>query len=206
MFELMDWIESLTTASNALEALRMLIDYHIERSPAIAFNISYRVLQFRRPVPEVLCSFLAPLMEKWATTFSPGALRGLAEYGVTKTNFIKFLTALFIRNISVILGKFRPGGGPVALLDSNYSVQVPCQVQVNDCVGQFIYTQETCANIILRPEPGKEDLDSHSAIRMALSSSDNVKHFKYVGFGGRLTNFNILRVEESRTSIICAIH
>jgi hypothetical protein len=208
--QLIDWIQSPTTASNALEALRILIDYHIEQITEIVSHNRLRLMQdFNVPFPEALFSFLAPLIEKWATAFSPDKLRGLAEYGVTGANFVKFLMVLFIQNISVILGQFIPGSGPIALLDSNYILQAPSQVQVHDCVGQFIRTWEGirpgCANIILRPEPEKEDPNSHAAIRMALSSSDNVKHFRYVGFCGSLTSCNV-HDPRPRNSTIFAIH
>jgi hypothetical protein len=206
MVRLVNWIQSPTIASNALEALRILVDYHIERSPEIISNIPWG--DFKPPqVPEGLRSFLAPLIEKWETAFPPD---GLVQYGVTGNNYTEFLTGVLLDNSSVILSRSIPGEGHVALLDSNYFLQAPSQVQVNDCVGHFIRTQEaigiSCANIILRQEPRKEDLDSDAAIRLSLSSSDNVKHFKYVRFGTSLTCFDIAIDPQHHISTIFAIH
>jgi hypothetical protein len=211
--QLTDWIQSPTTASNALEALRILIDYHIERipesSPKRYYNIEKRaLLDFNESDPgafKTLCALLAPLTEKWATA-DP---RNAWNYRYTGKYYIEFLTRLVIGHISMILSQFTLGSGPIALLDSNNSLQAPRQVQVNDCVGRFVCDPRVrtgCVNVILRPEPGKEDLDFHAAMRMALSSSDNVKHFTYVGFCSSLACFTFGRLSESGTPIIFAIH
>jgi hypothetical protein len=212
--DLIDWVESPNTASNAREALRIFIDYHVEltrslnkEGRSIAEKWKYWQKHISFYTPATLKSILQPMIIMWSKEFSPGALGKIEREGEPGSIYlIDFLTIEFVRNIIKVLGNFIPGSGSIALLDSNYTVQVPIEVHINDCVGQFRRESSLWASFIFRPQPGKQDPDWDPAVREEFSPVLNVKHFKYVvPCGSFHSGFELFDIDNSSRTIF-AIH
>jgi hypothetical protein len=200
--KIMDWVRTAGPAFQ--ETIETLVDYHIgiTSDPDLPY-----FLELIRPseLPDIylseLYSALTPYIKHWANQTDP-AYHSVAEMEMVRSDkLLRFLTTAFIKNFEAIFTYFKPGGGPMALLNSGVFVQVPSLTRVGDTICIFKNRDET---FILRPESIKEDLESEAYIVKGLhhrgdlypyyrvgspgpSYGQRLRHFKYVAYDTRIS-------------------
>lgn len=158
--KIMNWV--LTSKPGVKEALETLVDYHIELTSHYTVSFLQRLKLIPSSswilegtyIPE-FHSILAPFNTKWARqphlACMPADMDGSEKFRGIQGVLLRDLPILFIQTLEDILTFFKPGGGPIALLDTGQWVQVPCLTRVGDTICTFWGREET-----LIPSQSKE--------------------------------------------------